>query len=317
MDISLTEVESEDGLKFVVLLGDLRGFSRNYENGETILQEFLRRFYIISSSCVESAGGKLVKFTGDGFMSVWPIHDENYRQNSKICQIVEATAFTLSGIVKITQLDLNIDSEIYLRQGITLETKATEIEYRHAERNFDFDYLGEKINLAFRLQYLPEKWPYLATHENFIDLKNHYREGHGFGQYERYRIEDENFRKRFQSSEEVNEIYTLELPDEKVIDDILENYSRGNNSEERLKNVTRDLASKDSTLSELLPDSSDIRFQNKLLSLSRDAPDWFKHSYVVYLRFLNAISEQIETIQDLDNEDLEQVSEAIDASGPS
>lgn len=305
MSIKLTEVDSRDGLEFLVLTGDLRGFSRNYNRNPTIYKEFLRRFYTFTSSCIESAGGDLVKFTGDGFLALWPLHDSDFRKNSKICEIVEVTAFSLSGMIKISELDLEIESETFLRQGITIEENATEVEYGSPESNFEYDYLGTMINLSFFIPKIPEVWPYMAVHKDFIELKNMYDDHLDYGAYTSKKITEEKLGEKFEGYDEVDEIFTLELDSEAPVNEILKNHTNENYSKNELKKLTRNLVSGSSDLGELLPDNSEIQFQKKLLDLSLNAPDWFRNSYVVYLKFLKELTKNVDEIQEIQSQQIE------------
>ncbi len=154
----------------MVLVGDLAGFSNCYASGDpAVVEEFIRRFYVACSVVISAAGGELVKYTGDGFLSVWPL-EKDFKANSQAALVLDAAAIALSFFVKFAELDLKLDLPIHLQQGITIEPNAVRVSFDRPQGFREKDYIGKMINLAFRSASLPKSFPYVAAHKSYVDI---------------------------------------------------------------------------------------------------------------------------------------------------
>jgi Adenylate cyclase, family 3 (some proteins contain HAMP domain) len=154
----------------IALAGDLSGFSFSYSKGNIILvNEFIKRFYYLVNKLISFSGGEVVKFTGDGFLAIWPLTKSNFDKNYHIAKIVETVAQKLSRLIRWTKLDMQITEQLTLRQGLTVEHNAINVKFL-SKQECTNDYLGEMINFAFRIQNLANNYPYVCIHKNFLDL---------------------------------------------------------------------------------------------------------------------------------------------------
>jgi class 3 adenylate cyclase len=178
-------------VSLIVLAGDLSKFSSAYASGSApIVEEFIRRFYILCYYVISAGSGRLVKFTGDGFFAVWPFSDD-FRRNSKVCQMVERLAITLSDFVNLARLDLKMNNEVFLKQGIAIEPNALHISYERFSGATENDYIGKMINCAFRIMSLPDSYPYIAAHKEFIEVMNMYVPRNSFNSYKKLEVDED------------------------------------------------------------------------------------------------------------------------------
>lgn len=169
----IAEITTEK-VSLIVLAGDLAGFSSAYAMGSSmVVEEFVRRFYLTCSWLIWYGGGELVKFTGDGFLAVWAISPSDIRATSDLCKRASDCARNLSMFLKISSLDLKVDKRIHLKLGLVIEPNAIKISY-HNNGALTNDYLGRKINFAFRILALPQAHPYVAAHSEFVEIQSKY-----------------------------------------------------------------------------------------------------------------------------------------------
>src|SRR5260370_2779689 len=215
----IEEITTEK-VSLIVLAGDLAGFSSEYAMGSAIVvEEFIRRFYLICRWLIWHAGGELVKFTGDGFFAVWAISPSDIRATSDLCKRVSSCASTLSMFLKISGLDLKMDKRIHLKLGVVIEPNAIKISYlnRGVPTN---DYLGKKINFAFRILALPQASPYVAGHSEFVEIQNKYP-GKGFqSDYKKRGVTEDEVLKVFKGvRDNTDEVYVWQYAeDDKIVD---------------------------------------------------------------------------------------------------
>ncbi len=156
-------------IECIVLAGDLTGFSYSYDRGNVFLvNEFIKRFYYYSSSIVNLAKGRLVKFTGDGFLAVWELSD-NMNDNHITASIVDEVSREMSRAVRVSKLGMQINEKMYLRQGITVEPNGIKVKMI-LNGHQTIDYLGNMINFAFRIQNIEMTFPYICLHKDFHEL---------------------------------------------------------------------------------------------------------------------------------------------------
>ena len=152
----------------IVWVCDIVNSSKYLNNNESAdeLEEFLQRFYWTSAIIVEAAGGKFVKWTGDGFIA-WletPLHRE---LGTRINTFFKA-AWHLSFLVNVTQLGLKPLKNFKIRHGITYEQDALLTTITHSDEHKSLDITGRAAVLAFRLSGIQSDFPNITTQRELV-----------------------------------------------------------------------------------------------------------------------------------------------------
>jgi adenylate cyclase len=118
---------------------DLAGFSRAVGSLSTVeLAELVHRFYVAAAALVESRGGRVVKFVGDGCLAVFP---------EDAAPVAVACAGDFAGIAR----DLGGDFGVALGVGANVHL-ATVVEGSFgAGASCGFDVMGAGVLHAFRM----------------------------------------------------------------------------------------------------------------------------------------------------------------------
>lgn len=150
-----------------VLAGDLTGFSFAYDKGNTnIIDEYIKRLYYFISGIIKISKGNLVKFTGDGYLAVWELTDDNDKNKLNAELLIHGASF-ITRFLRITKLGLKLENKLVLRQGITIEPNSIKLNME-SSNGTQLDYIGNMINYAFRIQCLANSYPYICIHKHFL-----------------------------------------------------------------------------------------------------------------------------------------------------
>jgi hypothetical protein len=264
-----------------VLVGDLAGFSSAYASGNSaVVEEFIRRFYIACSVVISAAEGELVKYTGDGFLSIWSLK-EDFRENSQTALAVEAATIALSVFVKFAELDLRLGFPVYLRQGITVEPNALRVSFQRRGGVYERDYIGKMVNLAFRIPSLTKSFPYVAAHKHFVEIAAMYGSS--------YLVE--TYRARTVTEEEVKTIFNGVVHD---TDAVLTNEYEADYIEDvwgqdgsRIPRTVPVMMAE--PLDEPGSEPGVLAFQNRLGDSCESGASWLQNTYWFYIRFVSAL----------------------------
>lgn len=153
----------------IVWVCDVAGSSSrlNSDHGVEDTEAFLPRLYWIAVLVVESAGGKFIKWTGDGFLAWFetPLHRDLHRTAIRCLEAV----WHLTVIVNVTQLGLTPKRRFKIRHGLTYEQDAFLTKIIH-HRGFEtLDLIGRSVVLAFRLSGITADFPCIATHRDIVE----------------------------------------------------------------------------------------------------------------------------------------------------
>jgi class 3 adenylate cyclase len=153
----------------IVWVCDIANSSKylNSDQSAAALETFLQRLLFMSIVFVEAAGGRFVKWTGDGFLA-W-FETPLIRDAGEIASAVIRAAWTLSYFVNISQLCVKAPVKFTVRHAITLEHDALFIELEYLGTNA-IDVLGRAIVLAFRLSSMKAAFPSIVTHKELLKL---------------------------------------------------------------------------------------------------------------------------------------------------
>lgn len=158
-----------DRSRGVVWVCDLANSSRylNDDNSAKALEEFLPRFYWTAAMLVEAAGGRFIKWTGDGFLAWFetPLH----RNQGQVAADVFSAAWHLTFLVNVTQLNLSLKGRFRIRHGITYEHDALLIRITHSDGHRSLDLIGRAVVLAFRISTIEASFPAIVTHGELVE----------------------------------------------------------------------------------------------------------------------------------------------------
>jgi class 3 adenylate cyclase len=145
----------------------------NSEDGVEDTEVFLPRLYWTAVLAVESAGGKFVKWTGDGFLAWFEtaLHREIRQAIRRCLQAV----WHLTVLVNVTQLGLAPKLRFKIRHGITYEQDALLTKIRHLGGFDSLDLMGRAVVLAFRLSGIAADFPGITAQRDIIEAVDNVR----------------------------------------------------------------------------------------------------------------------------------------------
>jgi len=153
----------------IVWVCDVAGSSSrlNSDNGVEDTEAFLPRLYWVAALLVESAGGKFIKWTGDGFLAWFemPLHRELQQTVSRCLEAL----WHLSMIVNVTQLGTASKVRFKIRHGLTYEKDALLTKIIHPSGFETLDLMGRAVVLAFRLSGINAYFPCVATEREIVE----------------------------------------------------------------------------------------------------------------------------------------------------
>lgn len=165
----------------VVWVCDVAGSSSrlNSDNGVEDTEAFLPRLYWIAALIVDSAGGKFIKWTGDGFLAWFetPLH----RDLENVVHRCLNAAWHLSVMVNVTQLGTSTKRPFRIRHGLTYEHDALVTRIGHEGGFESLDLIGRAVVLAFRLSGLKAEFPGIAADKEIAGASR----GSAVGQFRR------------------------------------------------------------------------------------------------------------------------------------
>lgn len=153
----------------VIWVCDLAGSSKHLNDDQVAddLEEFLPRLYWTASMAVEAAGGRFIKWTGDGFLAWFetPLHRTLGERGATVFN----AAWHLTFLTNVTQLGLRPQQRFKIRHGVAYEQDALLIEITRPGGYKSLDIVGRAVVLAFRLSGVPADFPGIVTQKDLID----------------------------------------------------------------------------------------------------------------------------------------------------
>jgi class 3 adenylate cyclase len=146
----------------IVWVCDIASSSKYFNSNESAeaLETFLQRFLFVSIIFVEAAGGRFIKWTGDGFLA-W-FETPLIRDAGEIAREVYNAAWNLTFYVNVTQLCVEAPVKFKIRHAVTLEHDALVIDLTYSDSS-STDVLGRAVVLAFRLSSIKAQFPNIIT----------------------------------------------------------------------------------------------------------------------------------------------------------
>lgn len=164
-----------DRSRGVAWVCDLVGSSKHLNDNRVVddLEAFLPRLYWTASMMVEAAGGRFVKWTGDGFLAWFevPLH----RTLGEQAAAVFTAAWQLTTLLNVTQLGLSPQRQFRVRHGVTYEQDALLIKISHPGGYKSLDIVGRAVVLAFRLSSISAEFPGIVTQKELADVSRAHR----------------------------------------------------------------------------------------------------------------------------------------------
>ena len=147
----------------LVWVCDVSGSSQMLNRPESAdrAETFLQRLYWVSVGAVECAGGRFLKWTGDGFLAWFDV--ELHRSlPGQVGYAIDA-AYYLSMVTILSQFGVPTPKQLRLRHAMTFEHDAALLTMSHDDGHQAVDLLGRSVVLAFRLSSVPAPFPSIAV----------------------------------------------------------------------------------------------------------------------------------------------------------
>jgi class 3 adenylate cyclase len=256
----------------VVWVCDLASSSKYLNDNQTAdeLEEFLPRLYWIASNIVDAAGGKFIKWTGDGFLA-W-FETSLHRGLGEKANAAFVAAWYLTSIINVTQLGLNPKRKFKIRHGITYEQDALIIKI-HQTGNFEsLDLIGRAVVLAFRLSGISTDFPNIVTQKDLVSASSDYQKL--ICNFTKWQANTNDKYKYFKGERWGTE--SIYISSEKKI-------KKSVSLKSTLRKAKRDI---DFAEGRATPENSNIEFINRFLINIQSSPDWCHTVINEYIRFL-------------------------------
>ncbi|MCP5000085.1 MAG: adenylate/guanylate cyclase domain-containing protein [Hyphomicrobiales bacterium] len=153
-------------LEAVVMFGDLRGFTKKTETwSEAALLAALNGYFDVVVQAVEANGGDVLKFMGDGILSIFPIDEANSRENC--CRNAANAPQTAIASLNVLNVERQDGGEETLAMGMGINLGPVTYGNIGSPDRLDFTVLGSAVNVASRVQDLCKTVgePVLATEQ--------------------------------------------------------------------------------------------------------------------------------------------------------
>jgi class 3 adenylate cyclase len=137
------------------------------------LEAFLPRLHWTSSMAVGAAGGRFIKWTGDGFLAWFetPLH----RNLGEKATAAFRAAWYLTILINVTQLGVSSARKFTMRHALTYEQDALLTKITHPGGYQSLDLTGRAVVLAFRLSGIEAHFPGIVTQQALVEANR----GHG------------------------------------------------------------------------------------------------------------------------------------------
>ena len=155
-------------IEAVVMFTDLRGFTAKSEQwGATRLLKALNGYFDCVVQSVEENGGDVLKFMGDGILSIFAIDADNSAE-VQCRNAVNASIAVLDSIHRLNQ-ERRKENEEPLALGVGINSGSVTYGNIGSPGRLDFTVLGSAVNIASRVQDLSKTLdhPVLATSNIF------------------------------------------------------------------------------------------------------------------------------------------------------
>jgi adenylate cyclase len=138
-------------LEAVIMFTDLRGFTQKTETWEEEkLLAALNDYFEVVVQAVENRSGDVLKFMGDGILSIFPFESSDH-STERCREAIEAARDAITALERLNQVRARA-GEKELAMGIGLNRGAVTYGNIGSPGRLDFTVLGPAVNLASRVQ---------------------------------------------------------------------------------------------------------------------------------------------------------------------
>ena len=178
----------------VVWVCDIQNSSKFLNNNESAhaVEQFFPRLHWLGRVAVYAAGGRFVKWTGDGFLAWFPI--ELYRELGPQAAKVINISKHLSLINNVTGLGIESPARFRLNHGITAEHDAL-LTMVSDDNGKHFDLIGRSVVLAFRLTGMRVSFPSIVSQREIVEATD--KERSSYITFKKLNLNAEDRRKYF------------------------------------------------------------------------------------------------------------------------
>ncbi|MEO1137992.1 MAG: adenylate/guanylate cyclase domain-containing protein [Pseudomonadota bacterium] len=143
-------------IEAVVMFSDLRGFTAMSDNeSEEHIFEALNGYFDLIVQSVEESGGDVLKFMGDGILSIFPVSDRADR--AKQCgNALRAAQDAMAGLSALN-VDRNQANQPSLDFGVGINVGQVSYGNIGSPGRLDFTVLGGAVNVASRIEVLTKE----------------------------------------------------------------------------------------------------------------------------------------------------------------
>lgn len=138
-------------IEAVIMFCDLRGFTAmsDHATGEEVF-EALNGYFDLVVQSVEENGGDVLKFIGDGILSIFPILD--HADHAKQCEnATRAAQHAMAGLIALN-VDRNAAGQPSLDFGVGINVGHVSYGNIGSPGRLDFTVLGRAVNVASRVE---------------------------------------------------------------------------------------------------------------------------------------------------------------------
>jgi adenylate cyclase len=150
-----------------IVWGDLRNSTQMAEQlGRQSYIDNLNSFFDATAGAVADAGGEILSFIGDGFLSVFPC-ERNQRESAKACQLAFSAALDATHRMAETNRQRESNNAAPLGYGLSLHIGNVMFGNVGLAERLAFSVFGSTVNEAARLETLTKKFatPIVASEE--------------------------------------------------------------------------------------------------------------------------------------------------------
>lgn len=138
-------------LEAVVMFSDLRGFTELSDTqSEEEIFDALNDYFDLVVKNVQENGGDVLKFMGDGILSIFPVHDA--AQQKQQCQAASFTALEILG--ELAKLNTRREQKNTVPLDLGIGINIGQVSYGNigSPSRLDFTVLGGAVNVASRIE---------------------------------------------------------------------------------------------------------------------------------------------------------------------
>lgn len=154
-----------DRQRFIIWVCDLKNSSSALNDPQRVdaAEEYLQRFYWLSTRLLLHSGASVTKWTGDGFLAAFVVPLD--REIGRVAYQIFDLAWHLTVVCHVTSLGMSRHARIGLRHGVALDPDAIRVDVADVRGG---DVIGRGAVFASRLSGLDAPFPGIVTHRAVV-----------------------------------------------------------------------------------------------------------------------------------------------------